>query len=195
MLAGLTVFAVRLHHEGPYPFPGGMDLASGCIALLMGALLIRSPWSSRSEGGVSWVTRVLLGVSPIVFFLGFVAYAHEAEEVIVLRTTGSEGEVRDTRLWIVDHQGSPWIVTGRGYPQDLELTASPRVEVFRRGEARCWMAERHLDRATIETILQARSEKYRAQRVAFAMGVWKHFSERDDLDEIAVALRLAPCPG
>lgn len=195
VLAGLAVFAVRLHHEGPYPFPGPMDLTSGCAALLVGALLIRSPWSGPREGGVSRVTRVLLGVSPIVLFLAFVAYAHEAEEVVVLRTTGPEGAVRETRLWIIDHQGSPWIVTGRGNPHDLDLTANQRVEIFRRGEARCWMAERHLDRATIETLLQARSEKYRAQRIAFAIGVWKHFSERDDLDEIAVALRFAPCQG
>jgi hypothetical protein len=33
VLAGSAVFAVRLHHAGPYPFPGAMDLASGCAAL------------------------------------------------------------------------------------------------------------------------------------------------------------------
>jgi hypothetical protein len=57
VLAGLTVFAVRLHHEGPYPFPGGMDLASGCIALLMGALLIRSPCRRSSSSWASSPTR------------------------------------------------------------------------------------------------------------------------------------------
>jgi hypothetical protein len=131
MLAGVAVFGVRLHHEGPYPSPGAADFTFGCAALFVGALLIRSPW----------------------------------------------------------------IVTGRGSRHDHNLTANPRVEIFRRGEARCWRAERHLDRTTLETLLQVRSEKYRAQRIAFATRVWKHFSEWDNLDEIAVALRFEPCQG
>jgi hypothetical protein len=195
MLAGIAAFAVRFHHEGSYPFPGAIDLASGCAALLVGALLIRSPWSGPRAGGASRFTRVLLGVSPIVFLLALVAYGHEAEEVVVLRTIGPEGSLRETRLWVVDHQGSPWIVTGRGSGHDRNLTANPRVEIVRHGEARCWVAERHLDRTTLETVLEARSEKYLAQRIAFATGIWRHFSERDDLDEIAVALRFAPCAG
>jgi hypothetical protein len=192
--AGIAVFAVRLHHEGPYPFPGTMDLASGCAALLVGALLIRSPWRGSRAGGAWWPSRVLLGVSPIVFLLALAAFGHEAEEVVVLRTKGPEGSIRETRLWVVDHQGSPWIVTGRGSSHDRELAEDLRVEIVRRGETRCWMAERHLDRPTLETILEARSEKYLAQRIAFATGIWKHFSKRDDLEEIAVAVRFAPCP-
>ncbi len=195
VLAGVAVFGVRLHHEGPYPFPGPVDLSFGCAALLLGALLIRSPWRSPRQDGVSVFTRVLLGLSPIVFLLALVAYGHEAEEVVVLRTAEPEGGVRETRLWVMDHQGSPWIVTGRGSRHDRNLTANPRVEIFRRGEARCWMAERHLDRATLETLLQVRSEKYRAQRFAFATRLWKHFSEWDDLEEIAVTLRFEPCQG
>lgn len=191
VLAGLAVFVVRVHHEGSYPFPGPMDLASGCAALLVGTLLIRL---RGTPGGVSWAARGLLGVSPIVFFLALVAYGHEAEEVVVLRTLGADAVARDTRLWIVDYQGSPWVVTSRGAPHDLEMTANPRVEMVRHGEARCWMAERHLDRATIESLLEARSEKYLAQRIAIGIGAWKHFAKRDDLEEIAVAVRFVPCP-
>jgi hypothetical protein len=171
-----------------------MDFVSGCAALLVGALLIRSPWSGPREAGPSRLTRVLLGVSPIFFLLALVAYGHEAEEVVVLRTHGPEGSVRETRLWIVDHQGSPWIVTGRGSGHDRDLIEDPHVEIVRGGETRCWVAERHLDRTTLETLLEARSEKYLAQRIALATGIWKHFSDRDDLEEIAVALRFAPCP-
>ena len=193
VLAGLAAFLVRFHHEGPYPFPGPMDLVSGFAALLVGLLLIRLPRAAPGAG-VSWLARGLLGVSPIVFFLALVAYGHEAEEVVVLRTAQADGGVRETRLWIMDYQGSPWIVTGRVGPHVLDLTENPRVEIFRRGEARCWVAERHPERATIETLLEVRSEKYLAQRLALAMGVWKHFTERDDLEEIAVALRFTPCP-
>jgi hypothetical protein len=195
VLTGIAVFAVRLHHEGPYPFPGALDFAAACAALLVGALLIRPPWSGPSQRGTSRLMRVLLGVSPIVFLLALVAYGHEAEEVVVLRTHGPQGSLRETRLWIVDYDGSPWIVTGRGSGHDRDLTENPRAEIVRRGEARCWMAERHLDRPTLEAVLEVRSEKYLAQRVALATGTWKHFSDREDLDEIAVALRFLPCPG
>jgi hypothetical protein len=195
VLAGIAVFAVRFRHEGPYPFPGAADFAAACAALLVGALLIRAPWGAPSEGGTSRLVRVLLGVSPIVFLLAVVACGHEAEEVVVLRTNGPQGSVRETRLWIVDYDGSPWIVTGRGSGHDRDLAENPRVEIVRRGEARCWMVERHLDRPTLEVVLEARSEKYLAQRIALATGIWRNFSDRGDLDEIAVALRFLPCPG
>jgi hypothetical protein len=195
VLAGIAVFAVRFHHEGPYPFPGAVDFASGCAALVVGALLIRSRWRGPREGGASSLTRALLGVSPIVLLLALVAFGHEAEEVVVLRTKGPEGRIRETRLWIVDHQGSPWVVTGRGSSHDRALMENPRVEMVRRGETRCWVAERHLDRATLETVLEVRSKKYLAQRIALATGMWKHFSDRGDLDAIAVAIRFVPCPG
>jgi len=194
VLAGAVAFGVRLHHEGPYPFPGPMDLGFGSAALLVGALLIRSPWSSTVKAETSPMTRVLLGLSPIVFLLALIAYGHEAEEVVVLRTTAPEGSVREVRLWIVDYEGSPWIVTSRGSDYDRDLAADPRVELYRQGEARCWEAERRVDRPTLETLLEARSEKYLAQRIALGTGVWKHFSERDDLEEIAVAIRFSPCP-
>ncbi len=52
LVAGLAVFAVRLHHEGPYPFPGPADFSFGSAALLLGALLVRSPWSRPRDGDV-----------------------------------------------------------------------------------------------------------------------------------------------
>lgn len=143
---------------------------------------------------VAAIPWILLGLAVLAFLVALVAYGHEAEEVVVLRTTGPEGTIRETRLWIVDHQGSPWIVTGRGSGHDQDLQAHPRVEMFRAGETRCWVAERHLDRQTLETVLEVRSQIYLAQRLALASGVWRHFSERDDLEAIAVALRFTPCP-
>ncbi len=194
LLMGLAVFGVRLHHEGPYPFPGPMDLAAGCTAILVGALLIRPPWRRPAEEGVPWATRALLGLAPIVFVVALVAMGHEAEEVVVLRTTDADGDVRETRLWVVDHDGAPWVVTSLGGPHDADLTATPRVEIVRGGETQCWLAERHVDRATLVALLQLRSEKYRAQRIAIASGLWQHFEERDDLTRIAVGIRFTPCP-
>jgi hypothetical protein len=194
LLMGLAVFAVRLHHAGPYPVPGPIDLAAGCTAILVGALLIRPPWRRPAGDGVSWATRALLGLSPIVFVVALVAMGHEAEEVVVLRTTGADGDVRETRLWVVDHEGAPWVVTSLAGPHDADLAATPRVEIVRGGETQCWLAERHVERETLVTLLQLRSEKYRAQRIAIASGLWQHFEERDDLTRIAVGIRFTPCP-
>ena len=61
--------------------------------------------------------------------VALVAYGHEAEEVVVLRTSESDGTVRETRLWVVDHEGAPWIVTGREGRHDRNLAANPRVDL------------------------------------------------------------------
>ena len=190
LLCGASVFAVRLLHEGPYPLPRGSDLVFGPLNLLMGLLLIRSWHPSLARATLA--NRLLLGVTPIVLFLGLGAVLHEAEEVVILRTRNEEGTVRETRLWVIDHEGAPWVVTGRNSEQVRQLTANPRIELFRLGQARCYLAERHGDRETIEDALRLRHEKYLAQRLAVALGVWPR--SRDDLDEIAIAVRFNPCP-
>ena len=40
---GASVFAIRMQHAGPYPFPGGGNLLGGVLALLLGSWLVR-PW-------------------------------------------------------------------------------------------------------------------------------------------------------
>jgi hypothetical protein len=110
----------------------------------------------------------------------------------LLRTQDEEGTVRETRLWVIDYEGAPWVVTARNSEHVRQLTAKPRVELFRRGQARCYLAEPHGDRETIEDALRLRREKYWVQRVAVALGVWP--GSRDDLEAIAVAVRFDPCP-
>jgi hypothetical protein len=190
LLCGVAVFAVRLHHAGPYPFPRGPDLVFGPANLLLGLLALR-PWRpSLARGALG--NRLLLAVMPFVLFLGLGAVAHEAEEVVILRTANEAGAVRDTRLWVIDQMGSPWVVTARHSDHIRELSANPRVEVFRRGEWRCHLAEPHGDRETIEASLRLRHEKYRVQRLAVALGVWP--SSLDGIEEVAVAVRFEPCP-
>lgn len=81
LLAGLGVFAVRLHHAGPYPFPGAVDLSAALAALGAGALLIRSPWTRPSAARATLGARVLLGLSPVLLFaaLGSRAWKHFGE--------------------------------------------------------------------------------------------------------------------
>jgi len=58
--------------------------------------------------------------------------ASESGEVVVLRTHDDAGGVHETRLWLVDHDGSPWLRAGNPsggwFPR---LSARPEVEVVR----------------------------------------------------------------
>ena len=41
LLVGVSVFAIRLQHAGPYALPGGGNLIAGVLALLLGGWLVR----------------------------------------------------------------------------------------------------------------------------------------------------------
>jgi hypothetical protein len=61
--------------------------------------------------------------------------ASESGEVVVLRTRDAAGEVHETRLWVVDHEGRPWLRAGHAGTGWLQrLQARPEVEVVRGGE-------------------------------------------------------------
>ena len=56
-------------------------------------------------------------------------------EVVTLRTTDESGAVHETRLWIVEHDGSVWLRAGQPASRWLlELRERPDVEVVRAGE-------------------------------------------------------------
>ena len=61
--------------------------------------------------------------------------AAESGEVLVITTQDASGVARQTRLWVVDHDGSAWLRSGStrsGWYQ--RLIANPRISV-RRGDA------------------------------------------------------------
>jgi hypothetical protein len=76
----------------------------------------------------------VLGLAIVV--LGTQYLASESGEVVVLQTRDEAGGVHETRLWVVDHDGAPWLRSGnpsRGwFPR---LSARPEVVVVRGGEA------------------------------------------------------------
>ena len=186
-----AIFAARLHHAGPYPFPRGPDLAFAALASVSGLLLLRPAWDRLDRAG-RWLRRVLLGLSPFVFVLSAGAVLHEVEEVVVIRTRDPAGDVHDARLWVVDHAGRPWVVTGRATAHVQQMQANPRVELFRGGTVSCRIAELHGDRETIVAMLERRHRKYRVQRVAEAVGFWS--GDLEGIEDTAVAIELAPCP-
>jgi len=83
---------------------------------------------------------LLVGSLPLLIVVGS-HFAGERFEVVVLRTTDHEEHVHDTKLWIVDHEGRPWV---RGIRPTLRwidrIRANPRVELVRNGETTAYTA-------------------------------------------------------
>jgi len=186
------IFAARLHHAGPYAFPLGADLAYAGLTALAALLLLRPP-RSTDQGAGTPRRRLLLAASPFVFFLAAGAILHEVEEVVVVRTFDEAGGVHEARLWVVDHEGRPWVVTGQETEHARRIRANPRVQLYRAGAASCRIAEPVRGRETIVAMLERRHQKYFVQRLAVAVGVWS--GDLTGIEETAVAIGFAPCPG
>ena len=83
---------------------------------------------------------VLLGSIPLLIAAGSYL-AGEQVEVVALRSIDDEGHAHDTKLWIVDHEGRPWVRSVRPTPRWLErIRATPRVELVRNGVTTAHMA-------------------------------------------------------
>lgn len=184
---GLSVFAIRLQHAGPYALPAGGNLLAGTLALALGALFV-GPWLRATGSRLgSVVTGLLLVASPVVMFFALYSTLAELEEVVVLRVQDASGATADLRLWIVDDQGTPWVAMGRG-KADAHGLDEARVELLRGGETHCVIARRSDDRSDVERTRRLRHEKYSIQRLATSIGV---FGSEPSAE--AVTLRLDPC--
>jgi hypothetical protein len=83
---------------------------------------------------------ILLGTVPLLVGLGSY-FAGEQIEVVALRTVDHEGRDHDTKLWIVDHDGRPWVRSIRPTLRWLErIRANPRVELVRGGVTTAYTA-------------------------------------------------------
>ncbi len=71
----------------------------------------------------------------VVLLIVFVAaerIAAESGEVVVLHAAGADGNIVDTRLWVVDHDGSQWLRVGAdGSGWYTRLKAAERIELTR----------------------------------------------------------------
>lgn len=68
-------------------------------------------------------------------------WAGEQTEVVVLRTGDALGRGHETKMWVVDYQGVPWVRVAnpeRGWYQ--RLLENPKVELVRAGETRPCLA-------------------------------------------------------
>ena len=85
-----------------------------------------------------WI-GALLGV--LVVLVGAEYFASESGEVVVLRTADAAGGIHETRLWVVDHEGSAWLRAGN--PSGgwfARLSALPEIEVERDGRTQTFHA-------------------------------------------------------
>jgi hypothetical protein len=89
------------------------------------------------------LARLLLGVVLLLTLIAAGTYwAGEQTEVAVLRTSDTLGRGHETKMWVVDHQGVPWVRVAnpeRGWYR--RLLEQPRVELVRAGETQPSLAE------------------------------------------------------
>jgi hypothetical protein len=74
---------------------------------------------------------VLLPVGAAVTY-----WAGEQRETVVIRTLDGDGTPYDTKVWVVDHDGVPWVRVAN--PERFwfqRLSRNPRVELIRGGVA------------------------------------------------------------
>jgi hypothetical protein len=86
---------------------------------------------------VKILVRVLGGLVGLLSVLGISQWiASESGEVVVVTTRDEAGELHDTRLWIVDHDGHAWLRAGADVQQWYRrLLSRPQVVVEREARA------------------------------------------------------------
>ena len=184
LAAGVAVFAIRLHHAGPYALPEQGNLRAGLLALAIGCALL-APGVACAKAGASVIARrLLLAAAPVVLFFALYATLAEVEEVVVLR----RGSGMPLRLWVVDHDGVAWVSMSRSKAEQHGLDGS-RLELLRAGRTSCVVARLSHDPADNERTFRLRDEKYAVQRLGRFLGL---FGDGPGID--TVTLRVDPCP-
>jgi len=185
LLIGLVVFAVRAQHEGPYVAPEGGNLVAGVLALVIGAwFFFRLFEGSGFARLLNWVGG--LAMLPVLFFSAY-AIMSELEEVVSLFVADPSGGEANLRLWIVDHEGSPWVTMGADKADRYNLSGQ-QADLLRAGTRSCVQMTRYDEREIVNTIHRLRTDKYAVQRFAIQIGMFG-----DDANPTTVALQLKPC--
>ena len=101
-------------------------------------------------------------VALLALFVALIFGVSEAGgEIVTLETRGADGSLHETRLWVVEHDGSAWLRSGQ--PSSgwfVRLVAEPKVRVTRDGTTRAYRAEPVHDAATRDRIHGLMAEKY-----------------------------------
>jgi hypothetical protein len=103
----------------------------------------------------------LIALSALVL-LGLGTYlAGERTEVVVLRTYGGDGAPQETKMWVVDYQGVPFVRIGRpGRGWGERAKANPNVELWRKGATTPRHAVVVAEPETVHAVADAFADKY-----------------------------------
>jgi hypothetical protein len=107
--------------------------------------------------------RPLLGlvVSLGVVFAAITYLALEGQEVAVLRSRSADGGVRETRVWVADHGGMPWIEAAEPEREFYaDVLREPRVDLERAGRVGTYLARPLPGRAGHDEIRALLNAKY-----------------------------------
>jgi len=191
--AGMLLFLCGAAAFVVFPLRRGYDLLVPVANLLLGALLVRVGRKDLG-GGRSLAAGALLAVAPLVLFRGLTAAVHEVGEIVVLRTSDDRGSVWETRVAVLDHDGSTWIGADRAGQRWVgRLAANPRLELVRGGIPRCRVAVPVEDVKTREEVFRRIEEKYLVGRLATALGRPLFVRRSSSPERASVAFRLDPC--
>jgi hypothetical protein len=134
------------------------------------------------------VVRVSITILAVVvglagaYVIAHLALIETGREVVVLHTQDADGELRETRLWVVDEDGAAWLHGSADSAWMRNLARAPAVEVERDGRRGRYQAI--LSRGSHEEIDAALRKKYGvADR-------WVRFVAPDN--EVTTVVRLEP---
>ena len=175
LCAGIAAFLVPLGPAGPYGIPG-RGLLGGLACLAIAAALL-------ARGVPAWLRVATVAASPYFLFLALYGAFAELEEVVVLYAPDAE-----LRLWIVDHEGTPWVSMSRAKAAAHGLEGA-QLELLRAGATRCVIPRIVDDPVANQRTFDLRQEKYAVQRLGGVLGMYGDGPGPD-----TITLRLDPCP-
>jgi hypothetical protein len=121
----------------------------------------------------------VVGLVALIFLVQLIA--SETGEVVVLTTETAEGP-KETRLWVVDLDGTQYLRAGADSGWYQRLVAVPEVQLARGGVAAAYRAETHPEASVEVNRLMREKYAWRDQLIELFVG------GRDD----ALAVALVP---
>ncbi len=186
ILLGIAVFAIRLHHPGPYAFPEGGNLLGAVLAFAIGLWFLRPfPRRGALPHIIGWPAVL---ATPIVLFFTMFSTLGEVEEVISLEVTNPDGHPVTLRLWVVDRDGAAW-TTMADEKAAVNGLDGATGDMLRQGKVSCVVMSVHDDPESVSATHNQKYEKYAAMRFAVMVGVFSR-----EAPESSTAVKFVPCP-
>jgi hypothetical protein len=103
-----------------------------------------------------WILVSIIAVA-LAAVLAHLLFIEWGREVVTLRTQNATGDWNETRLWVVDHDGDPWLHS-KGERWEARFAGNPIVTLTRNGFTARYQAEP--DRSTHAALDKALRDKY-----------------------------------